>query len=298
MSLRSVRTSVVLPILLSTLAAAPLSLLAQHDGSDGPPNVLVIQREYLKPGKDSSAHDKTEAAFPPALANGKSTNFYLGMNALSGPSRALFLSGYTSLASWESSIKADRRNTTLMAALDHAIQADGELLSDLDQGVFIHREDLSLNETNLVGARYFEIVSFVIRPGHEHEFEESVKFARDVHQKAGTGAKWSVFEIAYGKADGDVYLGLTALKSLADADAEIAEGKKFEAAAGEDGMKKLRDWNASTVLSVQTNLYIFNPKMSYPPPNWVAAEPDFWKAPAAPKKAAAKPAAPAAKPAN
>jgi len=43
------------------------------------------------------------------------------------------------------------------------------------------------------------------------------------------------------------------------------------------------------VESRQSNLFSFNPRMSYPPERWVKADPDFWKpkaTPAAPKKAA------------
>ena len=57
-------------------------------------------------------------------------------------------------------------------------------------------------------------------------------------------------------------------------------------------MKKLGELEAAAVESRQTNLFAFNPRMSYPPDAWVNADPDFWKPkPAAmPKKAADKPA--------
>jgi hypothetical protein len=43
-------------------------LSAQNAQNDGPPNVLVIQREFLKPGKGGMAHERSEAAFVRAFA--------------------------------------------------------------------------------------------------------------------------------------------------------------------------------------------------------------------------------------
>jgi hypothetical protein len=60
------------------------------------------------------------------------------------------------------------------------------------------------------------------------------------------------------------------------------------AAMGEDGMKKLEELSAASIESSETNLFAFNPKMSYVSDDWVKADPDFWK----PKPAAAPAAAP------
>jgi hypothetical protein len=59
-------------------------------------------------------------------------------------------------------------------------------------------------------------------------------------------------------------------------------------------MKKVRELTDSSIESQQTNLFEFNPKMSYPPDEWIKADP-FWKpkAAAAAPAAAKKPAAPA-----
>ncbi len=51
------------------------------------------------------------------------------------------------------------------------------------------------------------------------------------------------------------------------------------------GRRKFRELTAACVESQQTNLFSFNPKMSYPDDAWVKADP-FWK----PKAAAAAPA--------
>jgi hypothetical protein len=50
---------------------------------------------------------------------------------------------------------------------------------------------------------------------------------------------------------------------------------------GEEGLKKLRELTAAAVESSQTNLFGFNPRMSYVGEDWIKADPDFWKPKAA-----------------
>jgi len=86
----------------------------------------------------------------------------------------------------------------------------------------------------------------------------------------------------------------TPMRSLAEVDTELMQGKQFEAAMGEEGMKKIRELSAASIESVESNLFQFAPRMSYPPDEWVKADPDFWKPkaamPAGEKKTVKKPA--------
>jgi hypothetical protein len=86
------------------------------------------------------------------------------------------------------------------------------------------------------------------------------------------------------------------MKSAEEIDKGFAQGKEFEAAMGEAGMKKLADLSAAAIESSQTNLFAFNPRMSYPADDWVKADPEFWKPKASPAHTAAK--KPAEKPAD
>ena len=151
-----------------------------------PPKVLLVQREFLKPGISGAPHMKTESAFVQAMTAAKWPTHYLGMDSMSGPSRALFLVGYDSFAAWEKDNLATQKNATLSAALDRAGVADGQLLTAYDAGVFAYREDMSLrpNATNVAQSRYFEIMRFKIRQGHDKEWEELVKMYMDGYGKA------------------------------------------------------------------------------------------------------------------
>jgi hypothetical protein len=250
----------------------------------GPPKVLVIMREYLKPGKAGSTHEKTESAFVHAMTAAKWPTHYFGMDSLSGPSRSLFLVGYPSFAAWEKDNLATQKNATLSAALDRAGVADGELLTEYESSTSVYRDDLSLRATvNIAQMRYFEITQFVVRPGHEKEFEALAKIYIDGYGKAVPDAHWATFERQYGASTGpvgDVFLVLNPMKSLAEVDSSFADSKKFADAMSESDKKKMVELTAACIESVQTNLFTFNPKESYPPDEWIKAD-SFWKPKAA-----------------
>jgi hypothetical protein len=244
----------------------------------GPPKVLVIMREFLKPGKSGSLHEKTESAFVNAMAAAKWPTHYFAADSLSGPSRSLFFVGYDSFAAWEKDNTATQNNTTLASALDRASIADGDLLTSYESSSYIYRPDFSLRAAvDIAQMRYFEISRFVVRPGHGKEWEALVKLYTSGYEKAVPNARWATFESMYGVDNGGVYLVFTPLKSLAETDQSIGDSKQFATAMGEEGMKKLEDLAASCLLSSQTNLFAFNPKISYPPDEWIKADPAFWK---------------------
>ena len=77
-----------------------LIALAQEKAPSGPPKVIQIIREEVKPGK-GAAHEKVEVGWPRAFANAKSPTHYLAMTSVTGPSEAWFVTGFNSLAAWE-----------------------------------------------------------------------------------------------------------------------------------------------------------------------------------------------------
>jgi hypothetical protein len=264
-----------------------------QDPTSGPPKVLVIMREYLKPGKTGSLHEKTEGAFVHAMAAAKWPTHYFAMDSLSGPSRALFFVGYPSFEAMEKDTLATQKNTTLSAALDRASIADGDLLTSYETSMSIYREDMSLRAAvNIAQMRYFEITQFVVRPGHEKDWEALVKIYTTGYEKTVPDAHWATFERMYGAntggSVGDVFIVLNPMKSLAEVDSGFADSKKFDSSLSDSEKKKMAELSAACIESVQTNLFAFNPKESYPSDEWIKADP-FWKP---------KAAAPAAKPAQ
>ena len=281
--------------LVLTLLAAGANTVVAQDTTMSPPKVLVLMREFVKPGKTGAPHIRTESAFVQAMTAAKWPTHYLGMDSMSGPSRSLFATGYDSFAAWEKDNMAVQKNATLSAALDRAAVGDGELLTSYDSSALIYREDLSLRPNlNIAQMRYFEVLRFKVRQGKDAEWEALVKMYIDAYNKATPDAHWATYQSMYGVDNGGVYVVFNAMKSLSEVDSGIGDSKKFAAQLGEDGMKRLMELTAAAVEDMQTNLFMFNPKMSYVSDAWVKADPGFWK----PAKAAAPAAKPAAAPAQ
>ena len=264
-------------------------------GTMSPPKILTITREFVKPGKAGTMHDKTEIAFVQAMAHSKWPTHYLGMNSLSGKPRSLFFTGYESFEAWEKDAAATQKDAALSAGLDRAGVADGELLDSMDAGVFAYNADYSLNqkaEHATAATRYFEIGVYHVKHGHHKEWDDGVKMVLEAYKKALPDAHWACFESVYGAPEG-TYLFIVARKSAAEIDADFAHNKDFMAAMGDEGMKKLDELSAASIESSETNLFALNPNMSYPPAEWVKAD-DFWK-PKAGNSVAAAPKKPAEK---
>jgi hypothetical protein len=260
-----------------------------------PPKILTVTREYTKPGKSGTIHEKAESAFVQAMMHAKWPTHYLAVESLSGKSRALFFTGYDSFEAWEKDVKAVEQNTALSAALDRAYAGDGDLLTEIDSAVLAFHEEYSLRPlVDIAHTRYFEISLFQVRQGHEKEWDELVKLVTVAYEKI-PDAHWAAYASVYGLPN-TTYVIFNPMKSAAEIDKNFAQGKEFEAAMGEEGMRKLGELSAAAIESSQTNLFAFNPRMSYVSEDWIKADPEFWKAkgvsiPATRKKAADKPAA-------
>ena len=281
-------------MLVATVCFAGLGTVAAQEQPEGPPKVLQVIREFTKPGKAGMIHEKSESAFVQAFARAKWPTHYLAVSSMSGKPRNLFLVGYDSFAAWEKDNQATEKNAALSQALDRATVADGDLLSETDGGVAIYRPDYSLRPpAGIATMRYFEISVFHVREGHDKDFDDLVKMVMAAYEKI-PDSHWVTYESVYGQM-GSTFIVFNPMKSLAEVDQAIAQGKQFEAAMGEEGMKRFRDLSAASIESSQANLFQFSPKMSYPLDAWVKADPTFWKpapAPAAaPKKGAEKPPA-------
>jgi hypothetical protein len=281
-------------IVLSAVGMPGIAAAQDKPMSHMPPKVLTVFREFTKPGKSGSPHEKTESAFVQANMEAKWPTHYLAVESLTGKPRALFLTGYESFAAWEKDQLATRKNTSLTSALDRAWAADGELLSDTDSTALIFHEEYSLRpEVDIAHMRYFEISLYQVRHGHDKDWDDIVKMVTAAYQKI-PDAHWATYAVVYGSHD-NTYVIFNPMKSAEEIDKGFAQGKQFTEAMGEEGMKKLAELSAAAIESSQTNLFMFNPRMSYPTDDWIKADPEFWKPKAAPAHAAAK--KPAEKPA-
>lgn len=279
-------------LLLCSIFAAALpgipSAHAQQPTDAG--RVLVIQREFVKPGRDGAPHEATEAAYMRAAAAGKAKMHYVALNSMTGATRALFLSEYSSFAAWDAEHKSV--GPALAAALDKANVADGDLLAATDASVWFRRDDVSTNVSGPpVGTRFLEVSQYIVKPGHEHDFEELAKMYTEAARN-NSEMHWTMYQLAYGSVEGPAFLVFTAIKSGEEMDAGMLAGKKFGETLTEEQRRKMAQLESDSIASEMTNLFSVNPRMSIPPESVVAAEPAFWKPKSMPTTASKKPAAP------
>ncbi len=263
----------------------------------GPPKVLTIYREVIKPGK-GQAHEKVESNWAKLLARANVGTHYIGATAMTGEPRALFFAGFDSFAAWEKAEQAFEKLDPAIKAEDAKLaEEDGALLSEARGVVAVLRPDLSYRAPVEIGKmRYFGIEVGHVRPGRGHDYEEITKMVISAHEKANVDEHWAAYEVIGGAPEG-TYIYLAPVKSLAEWDAyEANHGKAFQEAMGEEGSKKLREFARDGIKSTEINLFAFSSKMSYVSKETAAQDPGFWSSkpeakPAAAKKEGAKPAA-------
>ena len=281
------KTAAFLLIVGAAFGGAEIARAQQ--AAPGPPKVLVIAREVEKLVKHS-AHEKWEAGWPAAFGKAKWPVHYFAASSVTGEPRVLFITGYDSMADWEKDNRAIDKNAALSAELSRLAEKDADYISESRTGAFTYEPDLSYPrlEGSLATRRYFLIVSVRVKPGHGEHFNDVRKLIKAAHEKINAADHYAIFHNAAG-VDAGLYLIFVPLTSLAEWDKfPDIHGKEYQDALGEEGRKKVLEFNQQGAESIEVQLFSFSPKMSYPSDEFVQADPEFWKPKPAP---AAKPAA-------
>jgi hypothetical protein len=282
------RKLILLPVLVLCVLAV-VAIAQAEDAMMKPPKVLTMTREVLKTGK-AAAHEKWEAGWPRMFAKANWPTHYMAMSAITGEPRVLFFTGFESMEDWAKESQAQDKNAAMAAEQATLADKDGDYLTGLTNVVFTYMPELSYHpEVTVAGTRYFATVVFHVKRGHDDHFVEVRKVALAAHEKAGLGDHYAVYHVVAGGAAG-TYVIFLPLKSLAELDAfPTVHGKAYKDALGEDGQKKLDDFDSQGLESSETQIFSISPSMSYPSKDWVQADPEFWgRKPAAPAKAAGK----------
>jgi hypothetical protein len=269
----------------------------QTSGAAGPaPKILLIQRESVKVGKDF-VHMKNEAAYVRAATAAKTPDRYLAVTTMAGPDEAWFLVGYESFAEWEKSQAFDN-SPKVMAMTGPIMEKDGDFVAESNSVVAAYNEKWSYRpDADIPHMRYFEVETIRLRPGHDKDWNSLVELFKNAAEKANLDEHDFFYEARFGAPAGTIYI-FTPRKSLADIDSMTDANKKLQDALGDDGQKKWSQLIEASIASANTILAQFSPEMSYPPDDWVKADPDYWKPkpPAGTKTAAKAPAKPVSPP--
>jgi hypothetical protein len=267
----------VIPCALLLAALSPGTMRAQEAASTGPPKVLQIFVESVKPGK-GEAHAKVEAGWPLAFRKAKWPVHYMAMTSMTGPSEAWFLSGYDSYSAWEADQKHVEQTPALQQELQRLSLQDGELLSGTRSIVATYREDLSYRPNFKLGEmRYFTVTTMTVRQGYDSAFADIRKLVQAGHDKTKMDEHWAMFQVVSGMPS-STYLLFLPMKSLNEADIAIeTHGKPYLDAIAADGRRQVQEFARAGYVSVESNLFAFSPKMSYPSDELASSDRKYWR---------------------
>jgi hypothetical protein len=270
------------------------SMAVQAQTPAAPPaNILDIETINIKPYQDGP-YDKVASEYPALSQKLMDPTHVLGMEALTGSSRAIYLSGFDSLEALQKSEEWLLGDSATDAKIDALDAREALYVSEVNHTLWHYRPDLSNNVAgvDIPHSHYWEVIIFHMRSGRDGQFEELTKLRRDANLKIGQNIPWETYEGLMGVTND--FLVLVPMKSLEEADTGLAHKKDFGAALGDEGRARMSKLSEESVVSVEDNLCMVNPEWSYVEKSWIEADPQYWAPPEPSAKLAPKPGAGAA----
>ena len=291
---------VTLPF-VAVLAALSGAAVAQEAAApSGPPPVLIINKEEIKPGR-MGPHEKNAARFVAIENKANADSYRLGLTPVSGDDNVvLYLEGHESFEAME---KARQKfdatlaaNASLQAEMDQMTQQGADMHATQKTSLAVFRSDLSfrpIRMDDVAKARYFSVNTTRLNIGQMPNYEAFTKALNAAREKIN--ADWvhtAVYQLVSG-APANTFVTFTLFRSLKEWDeitAKMVERNKAvdEALGGEEVAKERRKQAREIMAESTSALYALTPSISRPSPQFMAYDPDFWKPkPAAEVKALA-----------
>ncbi len=270
---------VCMAALCLTLLSVPA--LAQNDMNRmGPPKVLMIIREEVKPGK-AVAHEQHEAAWTQAFLKAKYTTPALGLTSVTGNAEAWFLVGFDSFAAMEKDSERMEKDAAIHSVNTTFGPKESEFLEGSRTMTARFRPELSYKPgVNIGEYKYFQITVIRFRLGESAEdFYKALNGARE---KAGLDSHIAIYQVNSGMPTG-TFISFVPVKSLEAWDAP--PNTAMDAALKEINFSQMA---GKAVVNVESRLYSFAPQLSIVSDQMAQANPNFWRPkPAMGRKAAA-----------
>lgn len=287
---------VVASLFVSCLSQA----VAQTPDEMGPPRVLLIVREEIKPGM-MPAHNRHSAGYSGIFDKLKTPNHRIAMIPVAGnENEVLYVTAGESFAELEMMTReTDKKlagaNGTMGTELARLDKEAPDLHSGMRDMMAAFRPELSYQPgVDVAAMRYFAITTVRVRPGQEDNYSEYVRTLQNAaREKAKAELHVAAYQVIAGMP-GTTYMFFRPMKSLAEYDLRI--GPRVREAMTDDQKKKADKIVGESVMLSETIIYAFNPRMSYLPKEFTAKESAFWNpapevvAKPKPKKRVVKPA--------
>ena len=263
-------------LVVFVLLVASLPLLAQ----EGPPKVLLIVREEIKPGM-MLTHGRHSAEYASIFAKLQTPNERIALIPVAGnENEVIYLNAAQSFAEIEKiNQDTDKKmaavNASMQSQIDRLNKEAPELHSAMRDMLAVYRPEMSFNPgVNISQMRYFSVTTIRIRPGHDAQYLDYVqKLVNVARGKAKVNLHLAVFQIISGAPTG-TYLAFRPMKSLSELDEAV--GPKVRAAMSDDQKKDADKAVGEAVMSSEVSTYAFEPHMSFVSDEFAAGDKDFW----------------------
>jgi len=273
------RLSILGPVVLSASA-----VLAQETG---PPPVLSLAREEIRPGK-GTIHSRSAAAFVAAIARANAPLNRIALVPISGDDNAVvYVRAFGSFADVESSLKqfeeAVAGNAALKTELDRLDREEVDQHASQRTAYYTLRPELSYHPKTAEQtgkARFMSVSTTRIKPGRVPDYVEYIKSLNAAREKTGIDVHTAVYQVATGAANG-TFLSFVSMRTLSEVDEarqKVEQSQKAldEALGGAEAVKQRRMLISDIVAEGFNTVYAMDPTLSRPPAQIVAADPDFW----------------------
>jgi len=256
------------------------------------PKVLSILREEIKPGR-GSAHARLEAGYVRALQKVKWSVYSLAMTPVIGGTDAWFISGYDSFAALEKDRDAINKNPELSREFERLDGLDSEFRTGQRNIVAALNDELSYKtKVDLPQIRYMSVTTLHVRIGHNQDYFEARRILVDAYKKANADVHSVLFAVTAGEPIG-TFLLIAPLKSLSELDPNPTQAKAIQDAMGDENSQRRQKLLADSVISIETAIYEFSPRMSYVSEEFAKAGGEFWNPRPLPVAKASAPKKPA-----
>ncbi|HEY3120101.1 MAG TPA: hypothetical protein VGL15_05725 [Vicinamibacteria bacterium] len=275
---------------LSLLALLPLAAVTvpAQESASGPPKVLALTREDIKPGR-MGPHEKVAAGFVAAISKTPSASYRIGLVPMSGDENVvLYVEGFDSFADLEARHNQIDQMTASNAAfkteMDQLDKQGADMHASQRTALYMLRPDLSFRPRALKDVphpRYVSISTTRLKPGRGPDYVDYIKGLNTAREKANSEAHTAVYQVVTGAPTG-TFITMTAISSLKQWDDDFAKMDANQRAinaalGGNDVVKQRRMLISEIVADGVSTLYAINPTISRPTQDVVAADPGFWK---------------------
>jgi hypothetical protein len=241
------------------------------------PKFLHIVHEQVKLGRGAD-HAKFEAGWPAAYEKAKFPYYYLALLAVTGSRETWYVTPLDSQAAFGDLQKREDGDAVLGPELERLSRGDADFLDDYRVTQAMARPDLSHGDyPDLAKARYWEITTFRVRPGHEAGFAAVAKAYAGAAARGGVKARWRTYEVVAG-APSPTYYVFASLESFGEFDQGLEDGAALMKNFSSDDAIALEKFSTEGLLSAETNRFRLDPAQSYVAHELRAQDPAFWGA--------------------